>query len=166
MTTKHHIIITIVFSSLVFLVSLNSYADNLETLSEGQTAFSSGEYEKAVNLWREAARQGNSNAQVLVGLAYANGWGVARDMQEMQMWYHIAAESNNPTAQFLLGLYYISNPDSNLVDAGVMWIKRAAENGDISAKGFLQKAAQKHWFENLEHWDRIIDRKKVATNSN
>ena len=166
MTAKRHIIIVIIFSSLFFLVSFNSYADILEKLSEGQSAFSSGEYKKAVNLWREAAETGNSNAQVLLGLAYANGWGVARDLQTTQMWYHIAAENNNSTAQFLLGLYYISNTDSNRVDTGIMWIKRAAKNGDISAKGFLQKAEEKHWFENLERWDRKMDGEKFAANLN
>jgi hypothetical protein len=33
-----------------------------------------------------------------------------------------------------------------------MWLKRSAANGDVSAQGFLQKAEQKHWFENIERW--------------
>jgi hypothetical protein len=166
MTAKRHIIMTIFCSSLFFLTSANSYAGILETLSKGQAAFSSGEYEKAVTLWREAATQGNSYAQVLMGLAYANGWGVRKDMQATQMWYHIAAENNNPTAQFLLGLYYISKSDSPIVNIGLMWIKRAADNGDISAKGFLRKAEEKHWFKNLDRWESSTRRKNIAANGN
>jgi len=166
MTSRRHIIITIFLSSLFFVVTSNSYADVLETLSAGQTAFSSGDYEKAVKLWREAAMQGSSNAQVLMGLAHANGWGVKKDMHASQMWYHIAAENNNPTAQFLLGLYYVAQSDATLVDTGIMWIKRAAENGDTSAKGFLQKAEAKHWFENLERWGQADEGKTIAANEN
>jgi len=148
MIAKHRII---VISLLFFLIPLNAYADKLETLSEAQTAFDLGDYEKAVSLWQSAALTGNSNAQVLMGLAYANGWGVDRDMLSAEMWYHIAAENNNPSGQFLLGLYYLSSK-SNL-DAGLMWLKRSAENGDASAQGFLRKAEEKHWFENIERWD-------------
>lgn len=164
MTSLRHIIIAIALASLFFLVSANSYAGILETLSEGQSAFSAGEYQKAVSLWHQAAAQGNTNAQVLMGLAYANGWGVAKDLQTTQMWYHIAAENNNPTAQFLLGLFYITKLDSSQVDTGLMWIKRAAQNGDVSAKRFLHKAEEKHWFDNLETWSKSAQRKKIAAN--
>jgi len=166
MAIKRHIITGIVLSSLFFLVSIDGYADILETLSEGQTAFSNGEYEKAVKLWHEAALKGNTNAQVLVGMAYANGWGVTRDMHTTQMWYHIAAENNNPTAQFLLGLYYITKDDSAEVDTGIKWVKRAAQNGDESAKRFLRNAEEKRWFDNLDHWNRSLDRKKIVANVN
>jgi TPR repeat protein len=148
MPAKRHII---VFSLLFFLIPLSTYAENVEILSAGQAAFDGGDYATAVNLWRTAAAKGNSNAQVLVGLAYANGWGVNKDMRSAEMWYHVAAENNNPTGQFLLALYYISSK-SELLDAGIMWLKRSAANGDVSAQGFLQKAEQKHWFENIERW--------------
>ena len=149
MITKHRII---VISLLVFLIPLSAYAEKLETLSEAQAAFDIGEYEKAVTLWRTAALKGNSNAQVLMGLAYSNGWGVDKNMQSAEMWYHIAAENNNASGQFLLGLYYLSSK-SELLDAGLMWLKRSAENGDVSAQGLLQKAQAKHWFENIDRWN-------------
>ncbi|WP_455210996.1 tetratricopeptide repeat protein [Kaarinaea lacus] len=149
MITKHHII---VISLLIFLIPLSGYAEKLENLSEAQAAFDIGEYEKAVNLWRTAAFKGNSNAQVLMGLAFANGWGVDKDMRSAEMWYHIAAENNNPSGQFLLGLYYLSSK-TDLLEAGFMWLKRSAENGDVSAQGFLKKAEEKHWFENIDRWN-------------
>jgi TPR repeat protein len=149
MIAKHRII---VICLLLFLIPLSAYAEKLEFLSEAQAAFDIGEYEKAVTLWRTAALNGNSNAQVLMGLAYSNGWGVDRDMHFAEMWYHIAAENNHPSGQFLLGLYYLSSK-SDLLDAGIMWLKRSAENGDVSAQGFLQKAEQKRWFENIDRWN-------------
>ncbi len=149
MIAKHRII---VISLLLFLIPLCGYAEKLETLSEAQAAFDMGEYEKAVSLWRGAALTGNSNAQVLMGMAYANGWGVDKDMRSAEMWYHVAAENNNPSGQFLLGIYYLSNR-LDKVEAGIMWLKRSAENGDVSAQGLLQKAEEKHWFENIDRWN-------------
>jgi TPR repeat protein len=160
MPGKHHII---VFSLLIFLIPLSTYAQNAEIISAGQAAFDEGNYQTAVQLWRTAATKGSSNAQVLVGLAYAKGWGVNRDMESAEMWYHIAAENNNPTGQFLLALYYITNKSDQL-DAGIMWLKRAAENGDVSAQGFLRKAEQKHWFENIERWT-LTSNKTLASNN-
>lgn len=165
MVAQRHIIITIIFSSLFFLASLNTYAENLDALADGQAAFSSGKYEEAAALWRIAALQGNSHAQVLSGLAYANGWGVAKDMSQAEMWYHIAAESNNATGQFLLGLYYITRTDAHLLKVGITWIKRSAENGDATAKGFLLKAERKHWFANVEGWESTLAGKKFAANA-
>lgn len=149
MTAKHRIII---ISLLFFLIPLSGYAEKLETLSEAQAAFDAGDYDKAVSLWETAALGGNSNAQVLMGLAYANGWGVDTDMDSAEKWYHIAAENNNPSGQFLLGIYYLSSK-SDQVYAGIMWVKRSAENGDASAQKFLQTAKDKRWFENVDRWN-------------
>ena len=148
MPYKRHII---VLSLLFFLIPLHSYAEKLEMVSAGQVAYAEGDYETALTLWRTAAEQGSSNAQVLVGLAYANGWGIKKDIRAAEMWYHIAAENNNPTGQFLLALYYIASKPEQF-QAGIMWLKRSAENGDVSAQGFLVKAQQKHWFDNIERW--------------
>jgi TPR repeat protein len=131
---------------------MSVYAEKLDLLSEAQAKFDGGDYQKAASLWRTAALQGNSNAQVLMGLAYANSWGVDKDMRLAEMWYHIAAENNNASGQFLLALYYISSK-ADLLNAGIMWLQRAAANGDVSAQGFLRKAEKKQWFENIDRWN-------------
>lgn len=153
MVAKRRIIIFSLTVFLIpFLIPLNSFAENREIISQGQEAFDLGDYKKALDLWQAAALQGNANAQVLVGLAYANGWGVNKNMQAAEMWYHMAAENNNPSGQFLLALYYISSKSDQL-KAGMMWLQRAADNGDVSAQGLLQKAEEKRWFENIQRWN-------------
>lgn len=159
---KHPIIMRILFSSLFLLFTFNSYALNLESLSKGQAAFNSGDYQTAIKLWQDVALQGDANAQVLVGLAYANGWGVGKNMQTAAMWYHMAAEGNNPSGQFLLGLYYISTADNALLQAGVMWLKRAASNGDVTAKQFIEKATEKRWFEYIEERNNSLAGQQLA----
>lgn len=131
---------------IAFTAMINAYAFNLDSLSEGQLAFDAGDYDKAVALWRSLALQGNSEAQLFMGLAFANGWGVKKDMNQAAMWYHIAAENENASGQFLLGLHYIASKNDTLMDIGIMWLQRAEKNGDVSAQRFLQKARDKSWF--------------------
>jgi TPR repeat protein len=140
------IIIRIALLGIFFTICASAYAYNLESLSEAQEAFDAGDYKLAMQRWRELAQQGNSDAQVFLGLAYANGWGTKRNMQKASMWYHIAAENGNPSGQLLIGLYYITNEDDALVNVGISWLRRAAQNGELSAQQFLLKAQQRNWF--------------------
>ena len=147
MKTIPGIISRLFATGILFFVCLNAYAFNLESLSQGQEAFNAGDYEKALQLWRNLALQGNTKAQVFTGLAYANGWGVKKDMQQAAMWYHIAAENNDPSAQFLLGLHYIASANDALFEVGVMWLQKASKNGDLSANRFLEKAKLRGWLQ-------------------
>ena len=78
-------------------------SEKLESLTEGQRAFNAGDYAKALELWQKLAQDGQPEAQVFVGLAYANGWGVKKNLEEASNWYMRAAENNSPSGQFLLG---------------------------------------------------------------
>lgn len=117
-------------------------------LEDGQTAFNSGNYNLAFSLWQTRATQGHTDAQVFVGLSYANGWGVDKNTKLASHWYQKAAKKDNASGQFLLGLYLITGKDADL-PTGVMWLRRAAENGDTSAKGFLKKAKRRGWFDKV-----------------
>ena len=117
-------------------------------LKDGQTAFNSGNYDLAFSLWQTLATQGHSDAQVFVGLSYANGWGVDKNTKLASHWYQKAAKSDNASGQFLLGLYLIGGNEIDL-PVGVMWLRLAAENGDTSAKRFLKKAKRRGWFDKV-----------------
>jgi TPR repeat protein len=118
-------------------------------LSQGQAAFNAGNFHQAFKLWKALADQGQHEAEVFVGLAYANGWGVEKDMQAASRWYKKAAEKNNPSGQFLLGLHYVSQHKAKTA-TGLKWLRKAAANGDNSAQRFLDKANARHWFDNVE----------------
>lgn len=135
-----------------------AYAEKLESLSEGQEAFNSGDYAKALELWQKLAQDGQPEAQVFVGLAYANGWGVKKNLEEASNWYMRAAENNSPSGQFLLGLHYVTTGINQYdVRVGIKWLKRAADNGDKQAIRFLKKAKRRNWFTDLKN-DSNIDR--------
>lgn len=127
-------------------VANNSYT--APTLQDGQDAFNAGNYDLAFAHWQTLATEGHTDAQVFVGLSYANGWGVDKSTRLASHWYKKAAISENASAQFLLGLYLITGKDADL-PMGVMWLKRAAENGDESARRFMKKAKTRGWFKDV-----------------
>lgn len=115
-------------------------------LAKGQAAFNAHHYKQAFNLWHDLAEKGHTEAQVFVGLAYKNGWGVARDPVKASMWFQMAAEGGNPSAQFFVGLHYLSSNKPEMVPIGVNWLVQAARNGESSARQLLLKAKRRQWF--------------------
>lgn len=141
------VVLRLIIISLFLVCPLRLFAFNLNNLSEGQAAFNAGNYTQALTLWRVLAEQGQPDAQVFVGLAYANGWGTEKDITKSIYWYRMAAENNNSTGQFLLGLFYLDSDNQSESLQGIRWLQKAANNGDPSAIVFLDKARQKKWFE-------------------
>ena len=60
----------------------------------------------------EAGRKlpADAETQFLLGVAYANGVGVAKDEAEAVKWYRKAAEQNHAQAQYNLGVCYAQWP--------------------------------------------------------
>lgn len=126
------------------------WAGDMDGLSEGQAAFNAGNYKLSFAKWSELATTGHPEAQVFTGLSYANGWGVAKNPKLASVWYEKAAKKENPSGQFLLGLYYVTSSDKLETATGLMWLRRAAANGDDSAQRFLERARERGWFKDLE----------------
>ena len=91
-------------------------------------------------LFLDAAKQGHSDAQMIIALTYFNGEGdfVPQDFNEAGKWLLKAAESGYPYAQRKLGDIYVLGlgvkPD---FDRAKRWYSKAAENGDETAKKYL-----------------------------
>src|SRR5260370_9731325 len=74
------------------------------------------------------AEEGDSRAQVKVGIAYASGNGVPANDAEAVKWFQKAAGNGNASGEYSLGEMYLSGrgvPAS--VAEGVKWMRRAAE---------------------------------------
>ena len=150
-----HILMLFNFALVLLTISsVHAKSTNLETyksqkLIEAQTAFNRGNHDKALLVWRELAKTGHTGAQVLVGLAYMNAWGVKRNEAMAEKWYLRAAKANNTSAQFLLGLLYVSRSDHKQAQQGVIWLQRAASLGDLDASQFLEKARKNNWLDHI-----------------
>jgi len=73
---------------------------------KGLLAFSSNEYEKALEIWQPLAEAGDAESQYGLGMMYGNGFGVAMDDALAIKWYASAAEQGHPGAQCNLAVMH------------------------------------------------------------
>jgi uncharacterized protein len=86
----------------ILLSVLAAHADT----AAGMEAFRNKDYATAFREWKAAADAGQAAAQFDLGLLYAQGLGVRRDLTEAERWYRSAAEQGNTEAEFALGQMY------------------------------------------------------------
>lgn len=83
---------------------------------------------------KEAAEQGNADAQLILGLCYYNGDGVWQNYEEAFLCFKKAANQGNAEAQYFLGLFYEKGIGVAKNEAkAVEWYQKAAEQGDAIA---------------------------------
>ena len=89
---------------------------------------------------RKVAEQGDAEAQYNLGLAYANGIGVAKDLEEAVKWYRKAAEQGDVQAQYYLGnAYGLGQGIAQDEEEAVKWLLKAAAQGHQDARFILEK---------------------------
>jgi hypothetical protein len=90
--------------------------------------------EKAIELYSAAAKQEYANAQVNLGIAYAEGIGVPQDDAEAIRWYQKAADQGYAPALLNLGWHYDNGQgvDEDTQKA-LEYYQKAAERGNITA---------------------------------
>ena len=97
--------------------------------------------EIALELFLDAAEQGNNDCQVIIALTYLNGEGdlFPQDFNEARKWLLKAAENGYVYAQKKLGdMYVLGQGGRPEADSARHWYARAAENGDGIAKQYLE----------------------------
>ena len=87
---------------------------------------------------KEAAEQGDAEAQHNLGLMHAEGRGVPQDDGEAVQWYRKAAEQGLAEAQVKLGAMYATGRGVPQDDGeAVQWYRKAAEQGLAKAQSHL-----------------------------
>ena len=94
-----------------------------ETYEEGKQAYLSQDYERALEILKPLAENGNSQAQITLGLMYDYGQGVKKDPAESIKWYRMAAEQGEPLVQHDIGVKYFkgNGVDQNYEEAAKWW---------------------------------------------
>lgn len=104
-------------------------------------ARASGDPSAAAAKFREAAELGHANAAYELALAYLEGRGVAKDLDQSAMWLNRSADLGDPGAQFLVGSSLYAGigvePD---IPRGIAFLERAAEQGHSKAQFLLGQA--------------------------
>jgi TPR repeat protein len=90
--------------------------------------------------WRPLAVNGNSSAQLKLGMAYADGWGVRQDYLEASTWIYQSAAQGNARAQYELGRFFehgLGVPKDR--ERAIEWYRKSAEQGYAPAQAALIK---------------------------
>ena len=88
---------------ILLLAAVPALADT----AAGVAAFKNKDYQRAYQEWKSAAEAGKAEAQFDLGLLYAQGLGVRRDLTEATRWYRKSAQQGNAEAEFALGQMYL-----------------------------------------------------------
>ncbi|BCW89358.1 hypothetical protein sos41_25180 [Alphaproteobacteria bacterium SO-S41] len=100
--------------------------------ARGEKQFRDGLYPEALATWKAAAEAGDRVAAYRVGIEYLDGKPgvVQRDLNEGAKWIRMAAEWNEPRAQFELGSLYENGNGmtANLAEAASWYLKAAERN--------------------------------------
>ena len=101
-----------------------------QSIGVGIRAFCEREFERASEILRPHAEQGNVDAQVILAFMLWDGVDVRQNRDEALSWFRKAADKGDGEAQVFLGSAY-SNGDGVKVDfnKAVKWYSKAAEAG-------------------------------------
>ncbi len=106
-------------------------ATGADPVKAGVDAWETGNYARALSVWRPLAASGNADAQYNLAQAYRLGRGVTVDEKTAQDWYRKAAVQNHPQAQANYGLLLFQNGDRT---GALPWLRKAADRGDPRAQ--------------------------------
>jgi TPR repeat protein len=128
-------------ATLAFCLAIAAPAFGAQPLEEALSAYSRGEYTRAMQLFLPLAREGNAQAQYHLGNLYALGDGPAEEPDPDRMaarWYFESAQQGNADAQYALGLLFLSGKGVvRSDDEARKWFARAANGGHADAQRFL-----------------------------
>ena len=77
------------------ILGLTTCTDEAD-FNAGVAAYKRGDYATALREWRTLAKQGNANAQLLLGVMYDIGLGVRQDDAQAHIWFNLAASRYPP----------------------------------------------------------------------
>lgn len=118
------------------------------SVKDGVDAWESGDYQRAVAIWRPLAVNGDPDAQFNLGQAYKLGRGVPTDLAQAELWYGRAAKQGHLQAEDNLGLVLFT---AGRRGAAMPHIRRSADRGEPRAQYVLGTAmfngdlAEKDW---------------------
>lgn len=127
-------------SLLAAATAAHAAAVDESAVAEAVSHYTQGRYDQALALFLPAAETGSISAQYHVGLMYARGEGVDRDLAAAARWFERAADGGHNHSQFLIGHMY-SKGDGVPVDRirAHMWFTAAAANGWWKAREAREK---------------------------
>jgi hypothetical protein len=125
-------------------VTMTPACSREDTMNRAIAAEKEGRHEDALTLLRPMAADGNPAAAQLLGDMYVFGHGVAVDDAVAQSWYDVAARGGvaNGRPEFGVAIELAARDgDSNCKHRATLWLQKAADRGNESARRILQNPA-------------------------
>ncbi len=117
-----------------------------DRFAAGYEAFLGGRYEEAIAVWLPIAEGGDPRAQYNIGVLYANGLGVPRDMGAAMDWWERAARQLHVRAAHNLALAILTGepvgadgPREPDLGAALRWLRIGADAGYPNSQYSLGK---------------------------
>ena len=139
----------------------NAFAGTYEL---GAQAYSSKNYQKAIEIWSQDELRANPDAQFGLGVLYIRGMGIQQNMEKGVEFYKRAARLGHASAQFNLGLAYFTERGVKYSPGKAkLWWEKAAIQGHAGAQYNLaailwsgkgvgkDQASAMHWFRKAVH---------------
>jgi TPR repeat protein len=109
----------------------------------GLSAYNSGNYLKALEIWLPLAQHEDAPSQAGVGFIYHRGLGVDVDNQKAFYWLRKAAEHGQPEGQLMLGsLYFYGQGVGQSYIQAYAWCDLAQDGGSADAEDCRGAALQ------------------------
>jgi len=74
----------------------------MKKIEEAIKLFEDEKYEEAILVFRELAKDNNSEAMYYIGVMYYEGWGVKKDLKEAKKWWKMANKRGSLDAKYML----------------------------------------------------------------
>tara|TARA_B110000444_G_C18705988_1_gene531329 strand:+ start:318 stop:644 length:327 start_codon:yes stop_codon:yes gene_type:complete len=91
---------------LVFYTSTSYGQSHNVEFKKGWAAVKQGDFLRASKILEPIAKQGDSNAQYVLGYLYERGKGVSKNLKKAAAWYELSAVQGNRQSQFAFGSLY------------------------------------------------------------
>lgn len=135
MTARRFIALVTLTFALLCRWQISAADTNLEN---GKRAYKQGDYGTALKQLTPLAEQGNSDAQVILGMMTLRGQGVGRDVGRAMKWFTAAAAHGNAEGQFYVGsLYFMGAGVPHDSAKGLKWLGKSADQGNSDSQVFL-----------------------------
>lgn len=113
--------------------------DTIQQLyKKGLEYYDKGNLTQAIICFRQAAEQGNIDAQLKLSYCYWNGKGVEWNVREALKWQKAAAQQGNPEDMYFYGEMCLSGEaidefGADITDEGIEWLGKAVAKGSKQA---------------------------------
>ena len=133
---------------VAILVATAAWAQN--DFEQATQAYESGNYEKAFQLWKVLAKDGDAQSQYSLGVMYYKGDGVAVDLTRAIYWFRKAAQQDHVNSLFNVGIAFWEGKgvDRDYFLATEWWRRAAQRNFapaqyNLGVAYYLGKGVQK-----------------------